>query len=71
MIGELIAELNNGHAYVGGGGATARLPRIKLGLLGAELLARSRQQGLPDQTKHPPRRKLGQGKPALRLLPSA
>src|SRR6201997_3950577 len=36
LIGELIAELNNGHAYVGGG-ERPDTPRIKLGLLGAEL----------------------------------
>jgi tricorn protease len=36
VIGELIAELNNGHAYVGGG-ERPELKRIKLGLLGAEL----------------------------------
>jgi tricorn protease len=36
LIGELIAELNNGHAYVGGG-ERPETPRIKLGLLGAEL----------------------------------
>ncbi len=35
LIGELIAELNNGHAYVGGG-ERPEAPRIKLGLLGAE-----------------------------------
>jgi tricorn protease len=36
LIGELIAELNNGHAYTGGG-ERPETPRIKLGLLGAEL----------------------------------
>jgi tricorn protease len=36
LIGELIAELNNGHAYTGGG-ERPDTPRIKLGLLGAEL----------------------------------
>src|SRR4051812_33448033 len=36
LLGELIAELNNGHAYVGGG-ERPDTPRIKLGLLGAEL----------------------------------
>ena len=36
LIGELIGELNNGHAYVGGG-ERPETPRIKLGLLGAEL----------------------------------
>ena len=35
LIGELIGELNNGHAYVGGG-ERPETPRIKLGLLGAE-----------------------------------
>ena len=35
LIGELISELNNGHAYVGGG-ERPETPRIKLGLLGAE-----------------------------------
>jgi tricorn protease len=35
LIGELIAELNNGHAYTGGG-ERPETPRIKLGLLGAE-----------------------------------
>ena len=36
VLGELIGELNNGHAYVGGG-ERPPAPRIKLGLLGAEL----------------------------------
>lgn len=36
LLGELISELNNGHAYVGGG-ERPDTPRIKLGLLGAEL----------------------------------
>ena len=36
LIGELIGELNNGHAYVGGG-ERPETPRIKLGLLGAEV----------------------------------
>ena len=36
IIGELIGELNNGHAYVAGG-ERPETPRIKLGLLGAEL----------------------------------
>ena len=36
LVGELIGELNNGHAYVGGG-ERPDTPRIKLGLLGAEL----------------------------------
>ncbi|MEP7078496.1 MAG: PDZ domain-containing protein [Chthoniobacterales bacterium] len=35
LMGELIAELNNGHAYVAGG-ERPEMPRIKLGLLGAE-----------------------------------
>ncbi len=35
LLGELIGELNNGHAYVGGG-ERPEVPRIKLGLLGAE-----------------------------------
>lgn len=35
LLGELIGELNNGHAYVGGGERPEN-PRIKLGLLGAE-----------------------------------
>ncbi|MEY2494651.1 MAG: tricorn protease [Verrucomicrobiota bacterium] len=35
LIGELIGELNNGHAYVAGG-ERPETPRIKLGLLGAE-----------------------------------
>ena len=35
LLGELIAELNNGHTYVGGG-ERPDTPRIKLGLLGAE-----------------------------------
>ena len=35
LIGELIGELNIGHAYVGGG-ERPETPRIKLGLLGAE-----------------------------------
>lgn len=36
VIGEMIAELNAGHAYVGGG-EMQTAPRIALGLLGAEL----------------------------------
>jgi tricorn protease len=36
IIGEMIAELNAGHAYVGGGDVPA-VPKIPLGLLGAEL----------------------------------
>ncbi len=36
LIGELIGELNIGHAYIGGG-ERPETPRIKLGLLGAEL----------------------------------
>ncbi|MCA1657706.1 MAG: PDZ domain-containing protein, partial [Verrucomicrobiaceae bacterium] len=36
LVGELISELNNGHAYVAGG-ERPETPRIKLGLLGAEL----------------------------------
>ncbi len=35
LVGELIGELNNGHAYTGGG-ERPETPRIKLGLLGAE-----------------------------------
>jgi tricorn protease len=36
LIGELIGELNNGHTYVAGG-ERPPAPRIKLGLLGAQL----------------------------------
>jgi tricorn protease len=36
VIGDLIAELNAGHAYVGGGDLP-KVPRIQTGLLGAEL----------------------------------
>ena len=36
LIGEMISELHNGHAYVGGGDRI-EAPRIKTGLLGAEL----------------------------------
>jgi tricorn protease len=36
LLGELIGELNNSHTYVGGG-ERPETPRIKLGLLGAEL----------------------------------
>ncbi|HJX98801.1 MAG TPA: PDZ domain-containing protein, partial [Chthoniobacterales bacterium] len=36
LVGELIAELNIGHAYVAGG-ERPDTPRVKLGLLGAEL----------------------------------
>ena len=36
LLGELIGELNNGHTYVGGG-ERPETPRIKLGLLGAEV----------------------------------
>ncbi|MBA4251794.1 MAG: protease [Chlorobiaceae bacterium] len=37
IIGEMISELNTGHAYVGGGDAP-RAERIKLGLLGADIV---------------------------------
>jgi tricorn protease len=36
IMGEMIAELNVGHAYVGGGDRANEAPRIKQGLLGAE-----------------------------------
>ncbi len=36
LLGELISELNNGHTYVAGG-ERPDTPRIKLGLLGAQL----------------------------------
>src|SRR5712664_1341090 len=36
LLGELIGELNSGHTYVGGG-ERPDAPRVKLGLLGAEL----------------------------------
>ena len=36
LLGEMIGELNNGHTYVAGG-ERPDTPRIKLGLLGAEL----------------------------------
>jgi len=36
LLGELIGELNSGHTYVGGG-ESPDTPRVKLGLLGAEL----------------------------------
>lgn len=36
LIGELISELNVGHAYVGGGERLNAAPRIPVGLLGAE-----------------------------------
>ncbi len=36
LLGELIGELNNGHTYVAGG-ERPETPRIKLGLLGAEV----------------------------------
>ena len=35
LIGELIGELNNGHSYTGGG-ERPEVPRVELGLLGAE-----------------------------------
>jgi tricorn protease len=37
IIGEMIGELNSGHTYVGGGD-TPKKDRIKLGLLGAEIV---------------------------------
>lgn len=37
LIGEMIAELSIGHAYVGGGDRFNAAPRVKTGLLGAEL----------------------------------
>ena len=36
LIGEMIAELNVGHAYVGGGERANEAPRVRTGLLGAE-----------------------------------
>ncbi len=36
VIGELIGELNVGHAYVGGGERNNEAPRVQVGLLGAE-----------------------------------
>ena len=45
LIGELIGELNNGHAYIGGG-ERPETPRIKLGLLGAEFSRDPATQGL-------------------------
>ena len=36
LIGEMIGELNAGHAYVGGGDVPS-VPRVPMGLLGAEL----------------------------------
>src|SRR5260370_14467455 len=36
LLGELIGELNSGHTYVAGG-ERPDTPRVKLGLLGAEL----------------------------------
>ena len=36
VIGEMIGELNAGHAYVGGG-ETPTVPRVTMGLLGADL----------------------------------
>src|SRR4029453_5111725 len=36
VIGEMISELNVGHAYVGGGERANEAPRIKTGLLGGE-----------------------------------
>src|SRR5258708_38413818 len=36
VIGEMIAEMNAGHAYVGGGDVPS-VPRIPTGLLGAQL----------------------------------
>jgi tricorn protease len=36
LIGELIGELNVGHAYVGGGERANDAPRVQVGLLGAE-----------------------------------
>jgi len=44
IMGEMIAELNVGHAYVGGGDRVHSAPRIKTGLLGAEL-SRDRASG--------------------------
>jgi tricorn protease len=36
VIGEMISELNVGHAYVGGGERANEAPRVKTGLLGGE-----------------------------------
>ena len=69
LIGELISELNNGHAYVGGG-ERPETPRIKLGLLGAEFSRDAGDQGLSHR-KDSARRKLGQATRALRSPRSA
>lgn len=37
LVGEMISELSIGHAYVGGGERANEAPRIKTGLLGAQL----------------------------------
>ena len=58
VIGEMIGELNVGHAYVGGGDMP-QPPRIPTGLLGAEL-ERDPATGLLPDREDPPRRELGQ-----------
>ena len=64
LLGELIGELNNGHTYVAGG-ERPETPRIKLGLLGAELSRDPGEQGLSDRP-HSAGRKLGRGRRARR-----
>ena len=64
FIGEMIGELNNGHAYVGGG-ERPEAPRIKLGLARRGVLARPGDARLPDRP-HPARRELGRGHCARR-----
>jgi hypothetical protein len=68
LLGELIGELNNGHTYVGGG-ERPDTPRIKLGLLGAEL-SRDPPRALIASNAFC-RAKIGTRKPARRSQMSA
>jgi len=65
LLGELIGELNNGHTYVGGG-ERPETPRIKLGLLGAELSSRPSHARLSHRNAFC-RAKIGTRKPASPL----
>ena len=58
IIGEMIGELNVGHAYVGGGDMP-KPPRVPLGLLGAKLTQDPKTEAIRNR-QDPPGRQLGQ-----------
>ena len=65
VIGEMIGELNAGHAYVGGGDMP-KSSASRLGLLGAEPGRRTRQTRLFQDRQDPPGRELGRDGTAVR-----